>query len=186
MPESTRRLVANWAALGAQLVARLATASDCAWLKAGSCRGPRRQCGQAGYKKVEAMQSECKAKEQSESGRYRSGLKQEQEQQEEQEEDEKRQGSWRDSRHGGRREDSKLARRAATRDFVTGENEACLPRAVSCRYIAASDCLSEGTTARAEAAAEHHDMQTGRSLAGRRADQVQGIQERSGWQQTDE
>ena len=56
---------------------------------------------------------------------------------------------------------------------------------MSCSYITASGPLSEGTTARLEAV-DHHDIQGSRWPVGASADQVQGIQRGSGWQQTGE
>lgn len=131
--QSTRRPGVEWAGrqveqdeLSGVCWWSLAMASSCAWWRAGSCREPRRQHTR-GKKRANG-----KARMQWQKKVLQPGPG-------------PGKGCWRDSRHGGRRnetrvnEDKRLARLGggATQDCFTGEREERLCRAVSCRYITA-------------------------------------------------
>jgi hypothetical protein len=71
--------------------------------------------------------------------------------------------------------------RAATRSSFTGETECSYTAWCHARIMQALGSHSRGTTASVKTV-DHHDIQVGREPVGASADQVQGIQERSGSQ----
>jgi hypothetical protein len=72
----------------------------------------------------------------------------------------------------------------STRQLHWGEQDAPIECSVMLVYYSFRT-LSEGTTARLKAV-DHHDIQGSKWPVGASADQVQGIQRGTGWQQRDE